>query len=280
MLKYSSVTPCRDVDYRQIEGEIMLPVDGGFIYQLGYQIHPLEEIREGDKFLDWYFPILTAWGAVDSLMTKSIFPIRTTKPAASDLSQILDRIARETPEPETITATHVHLIKTALSTFEHVLAAELGQIDLYLVRQKGGYETRSLIYHGELLFDPSLGRKVPEAIPDIREGARCLAFILPTAAAFHFHRANELVLHKYYDKVTNNKARPKNGSMGKYLEKLQKVGDPKVISALKDLKDLHRNPVIHPEQTLESNTEAIALVGLIQASVTYMLAAIPEPPKV
>jgi hypothetical protein len=47
---------------------------------------------------------------------------------------------------------------------------------------------------------------------------------------------------------------------------------------LKDLKDLHRNPLIHPEHTLESVDQAIALLGSIQCVVVYMLKAVPLPP--
>ena len=66
--------------------------------------------------------------------------------------------------------------------------------------------------------------------------------------------------------------------MGDYIAALtnQGAGDPIVLSALKDLKDLHRNPLIHPEHTLEID-EAIALLGSIQSVIVHMLKAIPLP---
>jgi hypothetical protein len=78
--------------------------------------------------------------------------------------------------------------------------------------------------------------------------------------------------------VTGGKARPTNRNMGDYLAALQKLdaGDPKVRSALKDLKDLHRNPLIHPEQFLESVDEAIALMNGIHAVMVHMLREISE----
>lgn len=46
-------------------------------------------------------------------------------------------------------------------------------------------------------------------------------------------------------------------------------------AALKDLKDLHRNPLIHPEHTLESPDEAIALMNGVHTVMVYMLKEIP-----
>jgi hypothetical protein len=144
------------------------------------------------------------------------------------------------------------------------------RIFIWLLRKRG-YDTTDLIERGAVLFPDDL---------DIEQGARCLAFELPTAAGFHFHRANESVLHRYYDAVTNGKPRLSGWNIGEYLAafKAHQVGDPLVLSALKDLKDLHRNPLIHPEHTLESVDQAIALLGSIQCVVVYMLKAIPLPP--
>ena len=50
------------------------------------------------------------------------------------------------------------------------------------------------------------------------------------------------------------------------LNKLN-AGDAKVKAALKDLKDLHRNPLIHPEQTLENVDDAIALMNGVHTAV-------------
>ena len=65
--------------------------------------------------------------------------------------------------------------------------------------------------------------------------------------------------------------------MGDYLKQLDDLnaGDQKVRSALKDLKDLHRNPLIHPEHSLESADEAIALMNGIHTIMVHMLKVIP-----
>jgi hypothetical protein len=59
--------------------------------------------------------------------------------------------------------------------------------------------------------------------------------------------------------------------MGDYLNEMnqKKIGDEKVKAALKDLKDLHRNPLIHPEHSLESADEAIALMNGVHTVMVY-----------
>ena len=86
-------------------------------------------------------------------------------------------------------------------------------------------------------------------------------------------------MHQYYDAVTNGAERPSGRNIGDYIRELknQNRGDPKVITALENIKDLHRNPLIHPDQSLESVDDAIALLNAIHSVVVYMLKAIPEP---
>lgn len=91
----------------------------------------------------------------------------------------------------------------------------------------------------------------------------------PSPQSTHVNRT--LVYHESIWHLT------KRGAEQSALEQ-KKAGDPAVLSALKDMKDLHRNPLIHPEHFLETVDDAIALVGGIQAVVVPMLKAIPEPP--
>ncbi len=65
--------------------------------------------------------------------------------------------------------------------------------------------------------------------------------------------------------------------MGDYLTEMnnRKIGDDKVKAALKDLKDLHRNPLIHPEHSLETADEAIALMNGVHTVMVYMLKEMP-----
>lgn len=163
------------------------------------------------------------------------------------------------------------------SSFMIVLSRELPRRPTYIVGKKGGMKEELLIDNGEVFFPSELTTKAPDAIGDIQSGTRCIAFDLPTAAGYHFHRANESVLRVYFDAVTNNAPRPTDRSIGKYLQAMdsRNAGSPSIKASLRDLSKHHRNPLIHPEHSLKDTNEAIALMNAVHAVVVPMLAAIP-----
>jgi hypothetical protein len=256
----------------------MIRIDGFYLYTVGYSIHPLSEMSANAPFEDWLLPLYVAQEAVDKLLNSSVYHPQFSRAAGLKLLGVLNNLIAAPNRTEPVTHYEKYQVATALAEFEHVLAADLGMMNIWLVSQKRGYDTNALIQEGWSLFPDDLRRKVPEAIPDVVAATQCIAFTLFTAAAFHLHRANESVLHRYYDLVTNGAPRPGSRNMGDYLAELNKqnVGNPKILSALKDLKDLHRNPLIHPEESLGTIDEAIALLGGVQAAINLMLKAIPE----
>jgi hypothetical protein len=183
----------------------------------------------------------------------------------------------EPDKTKPLQAFDVYMITSQLSTFEAVLGAELALLSLYVVTQKAGFDTSILVENGAACFPQEVWSKAPEAVPDLHQGTKCIAFELPTAAGFHLHRANESVLRRYWDAVTNNAPRPASRNMGDYLKEMNDrgVGDPKVKAALKDLKDLHRNPLIHPEHSLESVDDAIGLMNGIHNVMVNMFKEMP-----
>ena len=169
-------------------------------------------------------------------------------------------------------------IQNAYAQYKTALLAELGTFNTYFVTQKGAFDMYSLLGFGETLFPAELGTKVPEALADAREAAKALAYEVPTACGFHTFRVTESVLRKYYVHVTGKRP-PRVRNIGVYLNSLKqtKKGDEKIVTALKQMTDLHRNPLIHPEAIL-TNEEAIATLGIARSAITAMLAALPVPP--
>jgi hypothetical protein len=153
------------------------------------------------------------------------------------------------------------------------MIAELQSASIFYVPPRGAFDNTHLINAGEKLFPEALFALVPETLVDVQQGARCLAFNLPTAAGFHFHRANEAVLREYFDTLAGEEKRPNILSMGTLLGQLKKLelGDRNVIAALDNIKEFHRNPLMHPDHTLESVDEAISLYCAIRSAMSYML---------
>lgn len=151
-------------------------------------------------------------------------------------------------------------IKGLYSTFETFLAEELTRANVYAVDPKGIFETDALVNRASEAIPPKLLKVLPaECANDLQQAGRCLAFELPTAAGFHIMRATEAAIWKYWDKAVGKKVRPTSRNWGSAIKDLEGGGaDARITAALRQLKDLHRNPVVHPEVTLDMD-EALAL---------------------
>jgi hypothetical protein len=257
----------------------MVSVDAMYLYRLGHAIHPLIELRSEADMAAWILPLYVAQNSLDGLLTGSVYQLRSSYPAGAKLLQAIKALTVDPERTRPIEFMEAYGVSAAAGEFEHVLAAEFGVTGLYLVQKIRGYDMSDMVSSGIVLFPPDLPAKIPEAIPDINQATRCIAWGLPTAAGFHLHRANESVLHRWYDAVSGGADRPKGRNIGDYLAVLNtgNFGSLRIRSALKDLKDLHRNPLIHPDDSLESVDEAIALLGSIQAVVVAMLKDIGQP---
>ncbi|MPZ40571.1 MAG: hypothetical protein GEU95_21480 [Rhizobiales bacterium] len=149
----------------------------------------------------------------------------------------------------------------------------------FLVSQKGSHEVFALLFEGEKLYPSELREKVPEAIFDAQQAGKCLAYDVATACGFHAFRVTESVVRRYWSFATGGAAHPKVRSLGVYIAAFVRAGagDPKVLAALKQMNELHRNPLIHPEAALTTD-EALNIVGLSRSLVAAMLAHLPKQP--
>ena len=166
---------------------------------------------------------------------------------------------------------------SALSLFQVTFNAELEVMSSYLVTGKRGYDIPTLIDDAMIIFPPELLQKVPGVQYDIREAGRCIAFEVTTAAGFHLMRALETVITTYWSVVMNGEPLPENRNLGSYIQKMSDAkiaGTDKVLAALKQMKDLHRNPLMHPEDKLDLDG-CIGLLNIIQSAMTAMLQRIP-----
>jgi hypothetical protein len=266
--------------------------------KLGSQIHPLSQLRWQEDFFnkpstyaEAFVILLVAESALEPLFHMTIYQFRMSVQAGQALlaavRKLRERIGQTQDKSSLLTFSDVYPITSALTTFEAVFGSELSMKRLYLVMQKAGFDTDILISNGAACFPKEIWSKAPEAIADLQQGTKCLAYEVFTASGFHFHRANEAVLHRYWDAVATGRAKPTSRNMGDYLNEMKKhsLGNPKVLAALKDLKDLHRNPLVHPEHSIETADEAIALMNSVHNVIVHMLNEIPaalpgiQPPR-
>lgn len=261
----------------------MIAVDGSVLYDLGQVLQPLKEVTVGSTsnakatYGDMLLDAASASGKLRSFISVDTYSsaIQVMAEPAKQLIGALDRIEMNAvggKYEEKIEFADAYKLSTALQAFESVFRAEIRYANMFLPSPKGAYDIRALISNGERLFpQPQFGEHFPDAVSDVQAGARCLAFELFTASGFHFHRANEVVILEYIAKLAKKKYDGQR-NMGQYVGALREAGAPKpILSCLRDLKDLHRNPLMHPEQSIDTEDEAIALLNAIHTAVTAMI---------
>jgi hypothetical protein len=270
------------------KGVVMQPVNVYQFYQLGMQIHPLSSIEQGQKLQTWYYRLYTAQSWLEFIAADRLVPMGVAWPACNRLLEevrtVVKRIDDKSTEPksdqpadssdsEEITFGEAYSIKNAVSTFETVLAAQMQGLATYFVSRKLGYETALLIEQAEELIPESIRKEIPEAIPDLQQAGKCIAFDIPTAAGFHIVRATEAVIRKYYSAAIGKPPKKKMRNWGAYVKNLHAAGaDAKVTGFLDHIRESYRNPVLHPEDTLTPQ-DAQVLLGVCVSAIVAMVQA-------
>ena len=255
----------------------MQRLNTGYFYQLGWQVHQLANVTMQSKRSDWYLMFATAKGVLDQFTSEAIIPAPLSKQAARNLLQAIDTVFpsqwSEAQSADELVGYHAFGMVERLREFEHVLAAELSQIETFVTAQKGIFDTKRLVEDAEFMFpEPVRPWLSEQAKIDIRQAGRCLAFELPTATGFHLARAVEDSIRKYYEIVAGESYDTKKHgrSWAKYISALKSQGaENKVLNALDQMRELHRNPISHPDINL-STAEALMLVGLAQSAIVAM----------
>ncbi len=259
-------------------------------YSLATKLRRIDEIQGGNAlaigiggtscFLARHYAT-EAFLALRTFSESGTYALRTAKIAevglTAELTKFISLCQRkaENDDKSVVDYGDIHPLKEALRKFETVMGAELGQAGFFVADPKAAFDIGILINEGQKAFSRDLLDKCPLVEGDARQAMRCIAFDLPTAAAFHLHRLHEGVIGYLWDHLTQGQNRPKG--LGKYVEKFEKMEgfDKNLLSCIRDIKDLHRNPVVHPEQTIDGIEEAISLQGIISSSIALMLRHIP-----
>ena len=261
----------------------MQRIDAGYLYELGDAIRCVRSFRLRDvPAYEIWQPLANCRQKLSGFLQTSIYanslrPIvhHTANSFITSIDNLTHRIV--SGSLETVTSGDQIEVQQAYERFEPVLGAELSSHVFFHVQPQGVYDVLALVEQGSQLFPQSVHWKAPDAVRDIEEGAKALAFELWSAAAFHFHRANEAVLRRYYDSIYGSGKRPKICTMGTMLQKMSadKMGDDQILIALQSLTKFHRNPNIHPGDFIEDSEQAFSLVAALRAAMGYMLDNLP-----
>lgn len=258
----------------------MLKISLPWILDVVGAIDELSAIKKDEPKTSHSWRIFNAKSQIEALFSQSIYSpyLRISGERAGELYQHLNQlIAPDASEDESYTDFDAWYVRHLVEKFKTVFLSELSTLPSFLVAGKECYDTNTLLEEGHKLLPSSLIQKAPEAIPDVMQAGRALAFELATACGFHVFRATEAVIKRYWDQASGGSERPRLETIGSYAVELEKrgYGDAKIIESLKQMAKLHRNPLIHPEAILTVE-EAIDILGISRSVIGAMLRVLPE----
>ena len=163
-------------------------------------------------------------------------------------------------------------VSNAVRRINTLLQKELLDSPIFCVLDKGNYSTQKLILGASRGLEQKLRQRLsPLCLSEIDEAGRCLALCRFTAAGFHSLRAVELVVRGYVKKASGSLPPVNRQNWGEYISQLkQHQAAREVTDLLQNVKDNHRNPLMHPEDTLDEG-EAIDLFSISQTTIAALI---------
>lgn len=263
-------------------------------YELGKQAEKLE-VRLGSlegkvKLTSHSWPLFAfRWKLLGllqepcALLPASQRAVRAIIKSITDVIPVdIDEIASDEWESRVVEAYHLNWIIGSIKKFETVLANDMPEMATFAVAQLGIYRTEDLINRAHLQIDESLrSLLLPLALADLKEAGKCLAFRVPTAAAFHMSRAIETGMNHYFEVLTGNPydLKPAANNWAIKTKLLTENGaDEKITEFLIHIRKSYRNPITHPDVILEP-PEAFNLFSQAISVISLMLSAVKAKKK-
>lgn len=188
---------------------------------------------------------------------------------------------REDYDPSrSLDPTSFYQLRFAMGAFWHAFQVDCRDQLAFSVERVPGLNVSDLLNQARVRVHESVRPLVPEeALHELDMAGRCWAYECHTATGFHALRAIEVVIDHYVRALGGKK--PAYKSWQDYIEALDKLekenaSDPqkqpssKVRSRVKDLKDLDRNPLMHPRESLDAKG-ADRLFDLAKIVITDMV---------
>ena len=220
---------------------------------------------------------ILAWQSARSLidiLLKGDFSLKLNESSQSAewLRTCIDNVLamHRADQRATLTDEQVAQFNQAFASFEQALALDLGRAPIYFVSQKGIFATTPLINSAENALTDDVREMVSdEAKEDLNQAGRCLAFAVATASGYHALRAVEKVARDYYQAILREN--PGQVTMKRVIDTLRssEKADKKTMGILDQLRDLHRNPIDHPDVFLQL-PEALELFNVCTSAVSAM----------
>lgn len=199
------------------------------------------------------------------------FNLTVTRRAAGELRQLRDELAQSASDHE-LTADEADRLNKIMANLDRTLFAEaLGNV-AFIVTDKR-IDVDKLLNDVPSLIAPGIFDSLPEiARYDFTEAGKCIAFEVPTAAAFHLLRGTEAVLrHFYCSIVKRGRVELLWGPIVEHLRRRRKPPPSPLLNNLDNIRLSFRNPTQHPDKIYDIQ-EVQDLFGLCTDVVNRMVA--------
>jgi hypothetical protein len=204
-----------------------------FYFYFGTAVRYLQDARAGDRIADdadGGRRIRTNLELVLAHMADLDLEASLHAPAAQHLRDLLQQLAPANDDA-VLSEQQFRMLESSISELRASLEAEL--LSAYAYSPASGRE--QLVDDPAAHFAPEVFAAVPEiARLDLAAAARCLAFELPTAAAFHLLRAVDAVVQAFYASPVAARRRTDHGELFARLNRIRTefsnpVQDPQAL---------------------------------------------------
>jgi hypothetical protein len=193
-----------------------------------------------------------------------------TKNVAADLMKVQDSL-KDLANDANVDGALAARVSEACEKLDATLDAELLLRKAFVVTPKR-FDLKHLLEHPNSLVAKETDARLPALSKfDFGSACRCIAFALPTAAAFHLTRCVEGMLREYYRSIV------KKGRVDPLLWhnmvthlRARRDGPPKVVlDHLDNIRSNFRNPTQHPDARYDME-EAQDLLNVVVDALNRM----------
>lgn len=198
------------------------------------------------------------------------FELPVTQRAADKLRAFRDELAKSDSEHR-LTDEEASELSDIITDVRKTLFAEAQGNVAFIVTDKR-IDVNKLLSDVPALMAPGVFDSLPDmAQYDFIEAGKCIAFELPTAAAFHLLRGTEGVLRHFYCAVVRrNRAVLLWGPMVESLRRRRKPPTAPLLDNLDNIRRSFRNPTQHPDKIYDIQ-EVQDLFGLCIDAVNRLV---------
>ena len=217
-------------------------------------------------------------GGINSLFKyMDKFELKTSKRTiyTRQLKKIKDELEKK-DESYRITEEEAEKIKGIMHDFYITLKAEISELEAYIITEKR-LNVDKLINDIKSLMAPNVFDELNSiAQYDFNEAGKCIAFDLPTAAAFHSLRGIEGTLRMFFELIT--KTPPLKLMWNGMVSQLRTHTSPtpnEILDHLDSIRRNYRNPTAHPDKIYDIDgvqdlfSEAIAVINQMVKYLKY-----------